>query len=1232
MLKFLKISLLVIIVGLMPSSSFASLEQFWQGSNNELQWLTEKEQEWLNEHPVIRVGNELYWPPFNSHIEGKPSGLSIAYIQLLAGKLGLELDFGEPRNFGELLDAAKQRQLDVMLNIVDTPDRADYLLFTQPYYSNVNVIVSSITYPLSSLAELSGKKVAFPKGGFYDEYFRANNLGVTPLPVADSQASIEMLVSGEADAALGQEAVMQYLLDQLNIDDFALSGFAAVSIEAPDLRIAVRSDWPILHSILVKTMQRVSPAEVQALQQKWIGATTSPSSFDTYAQTPTERHTSSWTALVLGAIVLLLMPVIALRLILKRQDLVTEQLLRKRSVLRRVALVISALYLVIVVTLTWITLERIEQNIRTQEVAHLATFNKSSEQSLLTWVRSQQNSIQDLSRSDAARAVKNAYHANPALLKQLFVQEFEKERSDLLADNLSLVTADGETLTTLNEVWSIDWSQPKRRQQLTQATAARGIYVPPDTAGTTQNERSLLHFIVTISVVDDKPLYLIASFNSATSFSQFTELSRLSPTVDSYIIDGSGNALTTPRYAEYIGPYQGQTGYFAIRDPRINLEEKNIRATEYLSSPLTLAAQSLSQEQSGLSYEDYRDYRGVNVLGSWLWLPDLQLGIISEVDSAHALADFTQIRYVVMGMLLIVLFVTFEIGVVLITFGEKVNLRLRNMVQQRSSELQSALTQLEAAEQSRTTALEAAEIGVWNINLTTHQWWWDERSSEILGITAETASPESLGAILIPSQRENLWLRFKEVAASGESFDVEFEIVRDDQKHGFVRARGRAKRSESGQVYINGILTDVTELKNTQKSIRDIRQRNELILNSAGEGIIGLDRDGTITFSNLAACELLQYSETELVGANLHQLAHFAHADGQAYAAADCPMGRAANSGTSAQVQNEVLWRKDGVAFPVEYSAVPLQQDGELIGAVIVFRDVSERIEQQRQIAQSERQVRSILEASPDPLIIVDEAAKIVSINLRTEELLGYHRDELIGKPVEVLIPHRFRKHHVGLRNAFIQKPEARLFARTSKMENFWALKKDGSEFPIELSLNPVETDEGTFLVSALHDISERLAAERALKNSEERLQAAAAAAGIGLWDYIPDTGQIFTNENSVEILGFAASDVLDPSSNENNSWRELRGGLDRWLEHIYPDDKAHVATLFTEQLAGASDSFASEYRIKSDHNGWHWVSAAGRVIERDTLGRPLRFVGIIRDVTEEKLLKQELIDVEVKD
>jgi PAS domain S-box-containing protein len=150
------------------------------------------------------------------------------------------------------------------------------------------------------------------------------------------------------------------------------------------------------------------------------------------------------------------------------------------------------------------------------------------------------------------------------------------------------------------------------------------------------------------------------------------------------------------------------------------------------------------------------------------------------------------------------------------------------------------------------------------------------------------------------------------------------------------------------------------EWKRVEKLFTDFEQRNELILNAAGEGIFGVNFQGNTTFINPAAVDILGWPADELLGKNIHKMIHHSHIDGGYFSEKECPIFSAFRDGVVYQVEDDVFWRKDGRAVSVEYTSTPIREAGELVGAVVVFRDVSERKQANAELREALNEVESL--------------------------------------------------------------------------------------------------------------------------------------------------------------------------------------------------------------------------------------------------------------------------------
>ncbi len=256
-------------------------------------------------------------------------------------------------------------------------------------------------------------------------------------------------------------------------------------------------------------------------------------------------------------------------------------------------------------------------------------------------------------------------------------------------------------------------------------------------------------------------------------------------------------------------------------------------------------------------------------------------------------------------------------------------------------------------------------------------------------------------------------------------------------------------------------------------TMRDVSDRKQAdakfrgLLEAAPDAIVGVNAEGTILLVNAQTEVLFGWHRDELVGQPVEILVpeplrarHPSHRQGYFTEPRTRPMGEGLDL---------VARRKDGSQFPAEISLSSIEtEDGLLVSAAI--RDVTER-------KRAEARFRGLVEAAPDAMVIVDQAGRIGLVNAQTVALFGYDADELIGQPVEVLVPARFAKKHPGHRHAYGVNPRVRPMGASLEL---YGLRKDGTEFPVEISLSPLETDQGVTISASIRDVTERKKAAEA--------------------------------------------------------------------------------------------------------------------------------------------------------
>ena len=242
-------------------------------------------------------------------------------------------------------------------------------------------------------------------------------------------------------------------------------------------------------------------------------------------------------------------------------------------------------------------------------------------------------------------------------------------------------------------------------------------------------------------------------------------------------------------------------------------------------------------------------------------------------------------------------------------------------------------------------------------------------------------------------------------------------------------------------------------------------QHLRLVVEAAPIAIVVADATGRITLANRQGERLFGYERGELLGRSIESLvperfrgAHPRYRAGYLTA----PTTRAMGAG-----RDLFGLRKDGTEFPIEIGLNPVAtaQGGFTLAALL---DISDR-------KRGEEHFRSVVDAAPNAMLMVDRGGVITLVNAQTERLFGYTREELLGSPVERLVPERFRSGHGALREGFHRVPSARSMGAG---RDLFGIHKDGTEIPIEIGLNPLSTPEGEFVLASVIDITERKHAE----------------------------------------------------------------------------------------------------------------------------------------------------------
>ena len=413
---------------------------------------------------------------------------------------------------------------------------------------------------------------------------------------------------------------------------------------------------------------------------------------------------------------------------------------------------------------------------------------------------------------------------------------------------------------------------------------------------------------------------------------------------------------------------------------------------------------------------------------------------------------------------------------------------------------------------------------------------WNEGAHRIYGYSAEEVVGRANARILhtpedIAAGKPAAML---EAALRNGKWEGAVTRVRKDGQRFSARVVLTPRRDSSGKLLGFLLISkDISEEARLAEELKALQQRFQDLVESAPDAMVIVNEAGQIVLVNSQTEKLFGYSRTEVLGAGVERLIparfhseHLSHRETYSRDPRVRPMG--------AGVELYAL-HKNGHEFPVEISLSPLKtKEGSLFMAAI--HDITER-------KRAEKKFHSLLESAPDSMIVVDKSGDIALVNSQTEILFGFQRNELLGKPIEILIPERYRARHTGHRNSFFSDPKVRPMGRDLEL---YGRQKNGGEFPVEISLSPLETQEGEYVIAAVRDISERKQFAQALQQKNLELEDASRAKDRFLASM---SHELRTPLNA--IIGFSGLLAAQSAGKLNDKQQRFVGHIKQGADHL---------------------------------------------------------------------------------
>ena len=390
------------------------------------------------------------------------------------------------------------------------------------------------------------------------------------------------------------------------------------------------------------------------------------------------------------------------------------------------------------------------------------------------------------------------------------------------------------------------------------------------------------------------------------------------------------------------------------------------------------------------------------------------------------------------------------------------------------------------------------------------------------------------------------------------------------------------------------------ELESQRDAAEAARRATALVLASVGEGILGTDVEGRITFVNAEADRLLGWTAAALLGRALQDCIQHHHADGTPYPAAECGLSVALRTGQPFQSDHEVVRRKDGSPLPVEYRVVPEFVDGRVVGAVVSFRDVTERRRAVAALEESEARFRAVQEGTPDGFMLFrsvrDGEGAIADFSWVYANPAA---ERIVGRPAAALLGRRLLEEMPGNRADGLFDAYARVVETGEPWERELHYRHEGLDHAFRI----VAVQVGDGFGVTFSDITARIRAEAALAASDARARASFEQAAVGMGRVgFQDARWLEVNDAFCRMLGYTRAEMLATP----------------WPEITHPDDVDLDLVPFRRMAAGELETYAVEKRFlhKAGHHVWARLTLS---LVRDPAGRPDYEIAVVEDVTERR-------------
>ena len=702
-------------------------------------------------------------------------------------------------------------------------------------------------------------------------------------------------------------------------------------------------------------------------------------------------------------------------------------------------------------------------------------------------------------------------------------------------------------------------------------------------------------------------------------FTQLTMLGRIGKTGETYAFNRNAVMLSESRFqdrlsqANLVKPGEISSFAISIKDPGGDMTSGYRPHVSRDELPLTKMARDATNGFDGEDMQGYRDYRGVMVVGEWLWDEQLGIGLATEMDLTEAYSAYNLTRtiiFLVMGVtgaLTLVLYLMLLGGsrqsATLARTAMFANELLRKEIQVREKTeeaLKNSEKRLQGMMDNTTSVIYMKDPQGKYIHA-------NKRFLRLFHLNAENVIGKTDFDIFPKKTAAAFRSNDLTVLNTGELLEIEEIAPTSNGERTYIAVKFPLYDENGKTQGLCGVSTDITERKRAEMALKESERRFRHMLEDVNLLSVMLDNKGNVTFINAYLLELTGYKWEEVVGRNWFEMfipEEISQQVKETFSKLVSGEGDFLKS-----YENEIL-TSDGQRKLVAWNNTELfDADGHVSGTASMGVDITEQRAAVEALARSESRLDDIARNSGDWIWELDQNGNISYSSPVVEAITGSKPEDVTGAHFSVLLLPEEVESVVG------QAKD--LFTRRESFVNIASriIHKNGSVVYLESSGMPIISANGKCMGyrGSSRDITARIISERALKESQQSLAHAQSIAHIGNWDWNILTNELQWTDEIYRIFG------LEP--------QQFGATYEAFVDRIHPDDRDNVNEAVMWAVEDKKDYYV-EHRVVRPDGETRIVTERGEVY-RDEKGRPLRMVGVVQDVTDNRMAQRARLESE---